>query len=203
MSTMDISDIVIDFGKKYNFGRGSSHAFKVRDLALKIFDGTKQLGLHDMGSRKRLWLEIAALLHDIGVSAGGEHHESSRNLILSSKELRDLLGSSVLEAIAWISFFHRSKPNPLKYSDPEWREHLKSKYGSVVIKLAAILRIADALDRSLTQVVDDVKLKMSNDKLLIEVFSEEDVSVEVERAREKAQLFEDVFNVMIEVRQVL
>ena len=73
----------------------------------------------------------------------------------------------------------------------------------MVIKLAAILRIADALDRSLLQVVDDVKLKMSNGKLLIEVFSEEDVSVEVERAREKAQLFEDVFNVMIEVRQVL
>jgi len=91
----------------------------------------------------------------------------------------------------------------LKCSDPEWREYLKSKYGNVVIKLAAILRIADALDRSLMQVVDDVKLKMSNDKLLIEVYSEEDVSVEVERAREKAQLFEDIFNVMIEVRRVL
>ena len=72
-----------------------------------------------------------------------------------------------------------------------------------MIKLAAILRIADALDRSLMQIVDDVKLKMSDDKLLIEVYSEEDVSVEVERAREKAQLFEDVFNVMIEVKQVL
>jgi len=70
-----------------------------------------------------------------------------------------------------------------------------------VVKLAAILRIADALDRSLMQVVDDVKLKKSNGNLLIEVYSKENASIEVERAHEKAQLFEDVFNIGVEIRQ--
>ncbi len=169
---------------------------------MKIFDEAMRLGLHDMGSKERLWLEAAALLRDIGASVGGEYHESSRELILSSTELRETLGYLGLRAVAWIAFFHRKKPDPLKYPDPEWKEFLESKYWSVVVKLAAILRIADVLDRSLLQVVGDVELEKNNDNVLIKVYSEEDASIEIERAREKAQLFEKVFSVKVGVRQV-
>lgn len=51
---MNILDIVIKLGEKYYFGRGKDHAFKVRDLALKIFDETRRLGLHSMRSGERL-----------------------------------------------------------------------------------------------------------------------------------------------------
>ncbi len=186
-----MTDIVIDFGRKYNFGRGQGHAFKVRDLALKIFDEARRLGLHDMGSKERLWLEVATLLHDIGVSVGGKHHESSRELILSSKELEETLGYLGLRAVAWIAFFHRKKPDPFKYSDPEWRKFFENEYGDAVVRLAAILRIADALDRSLLQLVDDVELEREDDHVLVKVFSKGDASVEVERAREKSRLFEE------------
>ena len=196
-------DVAMEFGRKYNFGRGWGHASKVRDLALKIFDETKRLGLHDMGSKERLWLEIAALLHDVGVNTGGEHHESSRKLILSSKDLREALGSSDLEVVAWIAFFHRKKPDPFKYQSHEWREFFKSEYGNVVVKLAAILRIADALDRSLLQLVEDVELEKSDDSVLVKIYSEKDAYVEVERAQKKAPLFEKVFNVKVEVKQML
>ena len=147
-------EAVMEFGRKYNFGRGLKHPFKVRDLALKIFDGTRRLGLHDMGARGRLWLEVAALLHDIGVSVGEEHHVYSKKLILESNELRESLDPLSLKIVAWIAFFHRKKANPLEYSDVAWRELLRSEYGDKIVKLAAILRIADALDRSLRQVVE-------------------------------------------------
>ena len=51
-------NVMINLGKKYNFGRSRGHAFKVKDLALKIFDETRRLGLHTMGSRERFWLRF-------------------------------------------------------------------------------------------------------------------------------------------------
>ena len=195
----ELMRVVVEFGEKYDFGRGCGHAFKVRDLALRIFDELKRLGLHNMGSRERFWLEAAAILHDIGVSAGGEHHEASRDLILSSKELKEILNCLDLEAIAWIAFFHRKKPDPFEFEDEKWREVLESEYGESVVRLAAILRIADALDRSLRQVVRDVELERKDDVVLIKVYSEEDVTIEIDRVYKKAQLFEKVFNVYLEI----
>jgi len=96
-SEPDVQSVAMKLERRYDFGRDKRHALKVRDLALKMFDDAGRLGLHDMGPRERLWLKAAALLHDVGVSVGGEHHESSRELILSSEELRRALG---LEAAA-------------------------------------------------------------------------------------------------------
>ncbi len=196
---MNALSAIVELGEKYGFGRGREHAFKVRDLALRIFDETRRLGLHEMGGRERFWLEAAALLHDIGVWVGEEHHAWSRRLILEG--LKGVLDDPDLEAIAWIAFFHRRRPDPLSYSDPEWIKLLKSKHGDVVVKLAAILRIADALDRSLCQVVDDVKLDRVGGIVRIKVYSRGDASIEVERARVKGELFERVFSVGLEVEE--
>jgi len=198
----DVQRVVIVFGRRYDFGRGEGHALKVRDLALKMFDDARRLGLHGMGPRERLWLEAAALLHDVGVSVGGEHHESSKELILSSEELRRALGPLGLKAVAWIAFFHRREPDPLEHPDPEWRELLKSECGGAVVRLAATLRVADALDRSLLQAVEGVELERDGDRVLVKAYSRGDASVEVERAREKARLFERAFGVRVEMRQV-
>ena len=65
--------------------------------------------------------------------------------------------------------------------------------------MAAISRIADALNRSLRQVVEDVELERKDDVLLIKVCSEEDAIIEIDRAYKKAQLFEKVFNVKLEI----
>ena len=197
---MNILDIVIKLGEKYYFGRGKDHAFKVRDLALKIFDETRRLELHDMKSRERLWLEIAAILHDIGVYIGEEHNKYSRKLILSSNKLKEVLNPLDIEAIGWIAFFHRKRPNPLTCKSPEWKKFETNK--DTVVRLVAILRIADALDRSLTQIVDNVEIEKRNNKILIKVYSNKDVSIEVERACEKAQLFQKIFKVKVEIKQI-
>ena len=200
MGDLGMLEAVMEFGRKYNFGRGLKHPLKVRDLALKIFDGTRRLGLHDMGTKERLWLEVAALLHDRGVSVGEEHHVYSKKLILESNELRESLDLLSLKIVAWIAFFHRKKPNPLEYSDVAWRKLLRSEYGDKIVKLAAILRIADALDRSLWQVVEDIKLKRCDDALSIEISSRGDALTEIKRAQEKAWLFEKVFGLKLRVR---
>ena len=166
---MDALDVVVRFGR--GFGRDREHAYKVRDLALKIFDEARRLGLHGMGSRERFWLEAAALLHDVGVSVDEvRHHAASRDLILSSEELRRALGDVGLGAVAWIAFFRRKRPDPLEYEYPEWRRFLESEHGDAAVKLAAILRVADALDRSLLQVVDDVELERRGGVVLFKVY---------------------------------
>jgi len=196
----ELMRVVVEFGEKYDFGRGYGHVFKVRDLALRIFDELRRLGLHGMGSRERFWLEAAAILHDIGVHVDEKcHNWASRDLILSSKELKEILDYLDLRAVAWIAFFHRRKPDPFEFEDEKWREVLESEYGESVVRLAAILRIADALDRSLRQVVRDVELERKDDVVLIKVYSEEDVTIEIDRVYKKAQLFEKVFNVYLEI----
>lgn len=64
--------------------------------------------------------------------------------------------------------------------------------------LAAILRIADALDRSLCQIVDDISLRQQGDRLVGEVSSRHSVSVELGRAKEKANLFRKVYDMDID-----
>jgi len=198
----DLMRVVVEFGERYGFGRGCGHVFKVRDLALRIFDELKRLGLHDMGSGEKFWLEAAAILHDIGVPIDEKcHNWASRDLILSSRELKEVLDYLDLRAVAWIAFFHRGKLDPFKFQDEKWREVFESEYGENVVKLAAVLRIADALDRSLRQVVENVELERKDNVLLIKVYSEENATIEISRACEKAQLFERVFNIKLEVSQ--
>ena len=66
----------------------------------------------------------------------------------------------------------------------------------VVAKLAAILRLVDALDDSRQQKISAVKLKLTNDNLLkIKATSNDDLVLEKWSFSKKSQLFNDVFGV--------
>lgn len=167
----------VAIGRKYDFGRGRDHAFLVRKLALRIQKQMASLGLPAERESRSL-LEAAALLHDIGVCVSPDnHHEHSRNLLLREG----------LEEVAQLAYFHRSRPDPRDHNAPER-----------ILRLAAVLRLADALDYSLDQRVLDVLLSRKGDVVYFEVLAVgKPVLVSF---REKKTLFEEVFGVEIRVK---
>lgn len=184
-----VLDIVLS---KYSAHK--SHANQVMELSLKIFDGLKLLGLHNMSLKKREVLKIGACLHDIGyfVEAKG-HNKHSANLI-KKEELLDFEEKDK-KLIACIARYHRgSLPNDRHgdYCDLSDKKKIKAQ------KLAGIVRLADGLDRMHLELVRDVKLKYcpAQNILWVKVIPEKSgVYLDLSFAQRKKDLLERAFGV--------
>ena len=172
-------------GERYHFIR--HHAQQVSRLATSLFD---QLGpLHMLGPADRRILKGAALLHDIGQFIGfSVHHKHSHYLIIHS----DLPGLSAAEKrmMAAVARYHR-KAHP-KSGHVEFMDLDKSTRARVR-KLAAILRIADGLDREQQSLVSGVRVQILPREVHFYLSVHYQAAVEVWSARQKATLFEEVF----------
>lgn len=134
------------------------HAKYVSALALKLFDEFAKRGLHDLDDKYRTLLDYGCLLHDIGwVDGQRKHHKRSFEMIMAS----DLpISKQNKLVIALIARFHR-KADP----DKKGSYHtLQGKKRDAIAKLAAIIRIADVLDRLHDQkaVIKEVRLDDRN-----------------------------------------
>jgi hypothetical protein len=161
-----------------------SHNVQVTTLALLLFDALKPL--HKFGSNKRQLLEIASRLHDIGWSRTvlKQHHKLSGKMIL---EL-DIPGLDNRDKLicALIARYHANAlPNTSKHQK---FASLSAKNRNVIEWLAAILRVADALDSSHTNVVKRLKLKISDKSLIVHLKTNGDCKDEIRRARRKQDL---------------
>lgn len=127
------------------------HSRQVKKLAQLIFDKTKGL-LHNMNDEDRQLLTAGALLHDIGyyISAK-DHHKNSYKLIMQDK-IEGFSGKD-LKIIANIARYHRGRLPNKKH---EAYMILSEKDRKTVNKLSAIVRLADALDSTHCNVVDDL-----------------------------------------------
>jgi exopolyphosphatase/guanosine-5'-triphosphate,3'-diphosphate pyrophosphatase len=163
------------------------HARCVAKLADEIFQTTHSL--HQMTEREREWLRFAAILHDAGASVGmARHHKHSYYLITHG----DLIGfsSEEIATIAAVARYHRGgRP---KERHPEW-ESLDPWRRQSVEKLAAILRVADGLDRGHRQIVESVACRLRQKKVIFEVRALEDPTPELDAASEKSKLFVRIF----------
>ena len=174
-------------GRRYHFDE--AHGELVSKLAAKLFDDLREV--HGMGERDRLLLRAASLLHDVGdfVRYDG-HHKHSYYLILHA----DLMGLTPVEraVVANVARYHRkSLPD---VSHPNFRELDKDDRGRVRA-LAAILRIADALDREHLSKVSDVAATVDTTKrrVVLGVTGSDERELEEWTVLAKADLFRDEF----------
>jgi len=182
----------LEFGRKYSFEE--SHGRQVCRIALSLFDQLPKL--HGLGKKEREILLVAALLHDIGCAIDySGHHKHSRDLLLKSK----LPGFSKEEtqAIANIARYHRK-------ADPREKHRLFGKlsleFREIVKKLAAFLRIADALDREHLERVKSIEAHVAQKTLILEVTAAGNPSIELAVLEKKAKLFQKVFKMSLEVK---
>lgn len=176
-----------------NFHYEEGHARQVCGIALRLFDQTA--ALHGLGQQERGYLEAAALLHEIGLYLShAQHHLHSYYLIRHA----ELLGytEDEKEIIANVARYHRkSHPRDKHPSfgalDPETR--------AIVSKLAAILRVADGLDRGHSASVRDVRFtrRGRSARCRLVMASRKSADIELWGAERKKQLFEEVFGVTL------
>jgi exopolyphosphatase/guanosine-5'-triphosphate,3'-diphosphate pyrophosphatase len=163
------------------------HSEQVARLALDLFRGTR--ALHNLPNSDGELLEFAALLHDIGFHiASSKHHKHSAYLI----ENGDLAGFSPdeVQLLALVARYHR-KATPKDAHDPFGKLPEKSK--PRVRALAALLRVADGLDRGHAHPVRGVRCRVLDKSVELALTVAADAELEIWGARRKRDLFEEVF----------
>ena len=163
-------------------------------MALELFRELQ--AEHGLGPHHAVLLRTAAILHDIGafVSNSG-HHKHSLYLILNS----ELFGLTHRDntVVALVARYHRrSEPKP---THPEYMA-LDRNSRMIVSKLAALLRVADALDRSHLQHIRTVTFSREEQRFIITLTDVEDVTLERVAIKEKGNLFESMFGLQIVLR---
>lgn len=170
------------------FGYEEAHSLQVAQIAEKIFDGLAPV--YKLPRAHRVLLSAAALLHNVGYHiAHMEHHKHSLYLIKNS----ELTGFSESERliIANVARYHRGKLPTEKHPD---FMSLSVADKQAVWRLGAILRLANALDRSYSSHVADVRLMRKGRDLFVEILSDADCLSEIEIAIERAEMFETAFD---------
>jgi len=165
------------------------HVQHVTHLALRLFDGL--VSLHGLGLSERLLLEAASQLHDIGhqleLAGGGHHLESAR--LIRQHPWRGFSPAEV-EIMAQVARYHRKGMPEL---DHEEFRALPAGDRRIVQYLAAMLRLADSLDRSHAQVVRQVTLELLSKRIVVHLDVVGPVLREVKSAHAKGDLAMAVF----------
>ncbi|MHC5001690.1 MAG: Ppx/GppA phosphatase family protein [Planctomycetota bacterium] len=183
----------LDLGRKFDFNE--PHARRVAELSSVLFLAMQDE--HRLEPRHEVILHVAALLHDIGhIINVRSHHKHSMYLIQNS-ELFGLSRKDVLLTAIVARYHRRAAPRPLH----EGYATLDRENRIAVSKLAALLRIADALDRSDSQRVGDIACEIQDGRLVISVPKVDDLSLEQLAIKEKGTLFEDVYGMTVELRR--
>jgi exopolyphosphatase/guanosine-5'-triphosphate,3'-diphosphate pyrophosphatase len=133
-----------------HLGETSEHGPRIARLALRLFDQLEADLLVDHSARELL--EYAALLHDVGHHIDHQNHHRHSYYLITNGELLGFQRDE-LEIIGLVARYHRIAAP--KASDPEFRA-LSQSARAVVRALSAVLRVADACDRSHFGVVRDI-----------------------------------------------
>jgi len=175
----------INLARKYQ--TDEKHGTHTATLARTIYLATRQQ--HQMGEKEQLLLEVAAIVHDVGefVASRG-HHRHTYYLLVHSEVFG--LSQMDLEVVANIARYHR---RGVPQSDHPAYASLPRPSRLTVNRLSAILRVADALDKSHSQRVQNPKIAVVGDELQIRVEGGEDTGLERIALDSKAGLFEEVF----------
>jgi exopolyphosphatase/guanosine-5'-triphosphate,3'-diphosphate pyrophosphatase len=177
-----------ELAARHNYGLGPEHPKHVLKLSLKIFEQFVALGLLPESASDRLIISAAALLHNLALPSE-PHNKVAFDLLAAEApaELKDaplsvLDFSAVLYCVLWHRGSKFKKRGAVKVVD---RPHLE--------KLAAIIRVADALDRSQEQLVNNIRVELDGEALVFRLKSPADVGEEAARAEEKADLMKKAF----------
>jgi exopolyphosphatase / guanosine-5'-triphosphate,3'-diphosphate pyrophosphatase len=171
------------------------HSQQIRMLSLALYDGLAEL--LDLSDKDRLYMEVAALLHDIGrFVSDRDHHKHSMYIINWSEILG--LDEEERSIVALIARYHRKgRPSPshIEYASLPTAKRLK------VSKLGSLLRLADALDRSHDQRIKKLHVSVQENTVDLAAESDHSLAVEESALARKDRLFHELTGMNVLLRR--
>ena len=172
------------------------HAEHARELSILLFDQLQPV--HHLPAQSRVLLEAGALLHDVGhmVSHRG-HHKHGEYLALYG-DIPGLEGRD-RAVVAALVRYHNRKSEPAGHHAAY--SSLNNNDKRIAQRLAAILRIAEALDHSHRQRVTNLRASFQRGAVGLQVTARGDAAEDLRDANRSAALFEKEFHVRLFFRQ--
>ena len=182
-----------NLGSRY--GVNPDHADHVATLCKTLFDSLSEL--HALPQHDAFLLETAALLHECGGYIAAREHERHSEYIILNSEIFGLSHKDKV-LVALLSRYHRG-PSP-KLSHAHYRD-LDEDERIRVSKLASLLRMADALERTHSQRIKGLTVSLSGGKCTLHLKGVADANPERLAMRDKGKLFEDIFGLSISLTE--
>ncbi len=184
-------EAVYEFGMRLRFER--EHAERVAAFALTLFDATRPL--HRRGEEARDLLEFAALLHDVGYAVSRHaHHKHSAYLIQEAGLAGFTPDETALMAV--VARYHRfGTPKP----EHEAFHRLDATRRRLALQLAALLRLANGLDRGHLGTVRGIDATLDREALRLGLHANGDAALELWAASLGSDLFTQQFGRRVEM----
>lgn len=186
-----VAQTALNLGRKFMIDTG--HAQQVARLAATLFQELQDL--HNLGRREALILTAGTLLHETGHLVGSRDHHLHSFYIIRHNEVFGLDQEDTLLA-ALVARYHRGPVPSIEH--PEYLQ-LDRGQRLVVSKLAALLRVADSLDRGRGLRVGIRSARQESGCLVIVLDGVKDTSAVQLALNRKAGLFSSVFGLDIVV----
>jgi len=186
-----LADAAVALGRRFYFDR--AHAQQVSFLALSLFD--RLATMHKLPLAIRPIFEVASLLHDIGHAVSYQRHHRHSEYLIRNADIPGLADRE-RDLAARIARFHRRSPPDLHHPG---MEGLLPSEARMVRKLATLLRIADALDRSHSQPVRQLHLVHRGRDVWVRLRTRAAVDLEIWDVAREASLFRQVFGANLHV----
>lgn len=190
------NDIVMaarNIGKRY--GVSKPHVQNVLESALAIFDSMKKL--HGLTAKERLLLECAVYLHDCGKYVSLTDTSECNYQIIKATEIIGL-SQSEREILALIVRYNTTAME--SYRAISMRTELSRDDYVALTKLTAILRMANAMDRSHLQKITQIHAAVQEDRFVIHLTVSRDYTLELGLLDDKLEFFEEVFGIRPEIK---
>ncbi|HYE61279.1 MAG TPA: Ppx/GppA phosphatase family protein [Phycisphaerales bacterium] len=186
-----------DFARRCRYDQ--PHSEHVAMLATRLYDQFREQPGRALrvGSfpNERAILQAAAILHDVGTMVEYRRHHRHSQTIVRHADLPHWPPHH-LELVALIARYHRRAVPSADHKD---FAALPRKEQDLVLRLSAILRTADGLDRSHTQVVRDARVRFGKKQLRLELDTTGDAALDARAAAKKSDLLRSVLDRPIDV----
>lgn len=188
----DILSASQNIARKYKVDM--DHIENIESLALQIFDRIRKL--HGLGKRERLLLQLGVILHSCGSYVNEMwSRECSYHILLST----EIIGISHKERLIVANMIRYNDESFPSYEELEG-DFTREEYITIV-KLNAILKTANVLDKSNRQKIKHVGVTLKDGILTITADTMADITLEKGLFHHKADVFEEVFGIRPRIRQ--
>jgi exopolyphosphatase/guanosine-5'-triphosphate,3'-diphosphate pyrophosphatase len=178
------------------FGVDLRHARKVAHFARDLFEGTADL--HRLQPEQGRILEASSLLRDVGHAINDAAHHKHSQYIVANSDLAGFTDHERLQ-IALLCRYHRKSMPTARHAE---FQGLSPDEQRVVLLLAPLLRVADALDRSRDQRGESISIQATSTNVRVSIESEKDTSLEEWAVETAAGAFRQAYDRSLQVARM-